>query len=207
MPQIIDISPTSSNTNAPSANHSVIGRLLSIASSDGQQVFAGSYANVWASSDGGQNFEQLTWPQPAAGEFDVPGSLEGWCAIDLAAHPGRRVTTHLRLLAPLTFERSSRYCGLWDCGVWTALGDGNGGFAAPRVVLNNFGYQAGGWQVNMHPRFVVDLNGDGMADIVGFGDAGVWTALGNGDGTFAAPRLVLGNYGVHRDGRWTSIRA
>lgn len=91
--------------------------------------------------------------------------------------------------------------------MWTALGDGNGGFAAPRVVLNNFGYQAGGWQVNMHPRFVVDLNGDGMADIVGFGDAGVWTALGNGDGTFAAPRLVLGNYGVHRDGRWTSIRA
>jgi len=104
MPQIIDISPTSSNTNAPSANHSVIGRLLSIASSDGQQVFAGSYANVWASSDGGQNFEQLTWPQPAAGEFDVPGSLEGWCAIDLAAHPGRRVTTHLRLLAPLTLS-------------------------------------------------------------------------------------------------------
>ena len=34
-------------------------------------------------------------------------------------------------------------------------------------------------------RTVADLNNDGRADIVGFGDAGVWTALSAGDGTFA----------------------
>jgi hypothetical protein len=52
------------------------------------------------------------------------------------------------------------------------------------MVVANFGYNAGGWRVDMHPRFLADLTGDGRADIVGFGDAGVWTALNNGNGTF-----------------------
>ena len=91
--------------------------------------------------------------------------------------------------------------GFGDCGVWTALGNGDGSFQEPNVVINNFGYDAGGWQVDKHPRFVVDLNGDGCADIVGFGDAGVWTALGNGDGTFQEPQFVLGNYGYNQDWR------
>ena len=51
-------------------------------------------------------------------------------------------------------------------------------------VLSDFGYEAGGWRVDQHPRFLADLTGDGRADIVGFGDAGVWVALSNGDGTF-----------------------
>ena len=54
-----------------------------------------------------------------------------------------------------------------------------------------FGYDGGGWRVERHPRFLADLTGDGRADIVGFGDAGVWVALSNGDGTFQAPRMVV----------------
>ena len=42
------------------------------------------------------------------------------------------------------------------------------------------------------PRFLADITGDGRADIVGFGDTGVWTALGNGDGTFQPPRVAAG---------------
>ncbi|KWT75596.1 Rhs family protein [Variovorax sp. WDL1] len=42
------------------------------------------------------------------------------------------------------------------------------------MVLGNFGYNAGGWRVERHPRFLSDVSGDGRADIVGFGDAGVW---------------------------------
>ena len=53
----------------------------------------------------------------------------------------------------------------------------------PRRVIDNFGYSAGGWRVDRHPRHVVDVTGDGRADIVGFGNAGVWVALSNGDGT------------------------
>ncbi len=57
-------------------------------------------------------------------------------------------------------------------------------------MVANFGYDAGGWRVDMHPRFLADLTGDGRADIVGFGNAGVWVALNNGNGTFQAPQLV-----------------
>ena len=48
-------------------------------------------------------------------------------------------------------------------------------FEAPTSELPYFGPNAGGWSSDdTYPREVADVNGDGMADIVGFGDAGVW---------------------------------
>ncbi|NQU43507.1 VCBS repeat-containing protein [bacterium] len=35
-----------------------------------------------------------------------------------------------------------------------------------------------------HPRFIVDIDGDGFLDIAGFGPQGVTVAVNNGDGTF-----------------------
>ena len=201
MTQVIDVSPLAV-TNTPDSNRSVIGRMLSIVCSpDGQALYAGSYSNLWASSDGGQNFEQLTWPQPAPDQFDVPGSLGGWCVVDIAVALGWRVEKHPRFLARLTSSGHDDIVGFGDCGVWTALGNGDGSFQEPNVVIASLGYQAGGWRVDMHPRFVVDLTGDGCADIVGFGDAGVWTALGNGDGTFQEPKFVLAAFG-NEAGNW-----
>ena len=88
--------------------------------------------------------------------------------------------------------------GFGECGVWTALGDGNGGFAPPRVV-DDFGYSAGGWRVDKHPRFVADVTGDGRADIVGFGDAGVWVSRNNGYGAFRTD-MVVPNFGYTAGG-------
>jgi hypothetical protein len=199
MTQIIDISPTRSNTNAWDTSRSVIGRMLSIACSpDGQVLYAGSYSNLWCSVDGGQTWEQLTWPQPDPSQFDVPGALGGWCALDIAVTLGWRVEKHPRFLAKLTKSRFADIVGFGDCGVWTALGNGDGSFQPPKVVIPNFGYQAGGWQVSKHPRFVVDLDNDGCADIVGFGEDGVWTAIANGDGTFQDPTFVLENFGYNQ---------
>jgi phospholipase C len=42
---------------------------------------------------------------------------------------------------------------------------------------------------------VTDLTGDGRADIIGFGDDGVWTSLGNGNGTFQPAQFVLADFG------------
>jgi len=176
--------------------------MLSIACApDGESVYVGSYSNLWASADGGRTFEQLAWPQPPADRFDVPGALGGWCVVDIAAATGWRVERDPRVLARLTPRGHADIVGFGQCGVWTARGNGDGTFQPPRVVVANFGIEAGGWQVDRHPRFVVDLTGDGCADLVGFGDAGVWTALGNGDGTFNEPRFVLENFGTEQGWR------
>jgi hypothetical protein len=53
----------------------------------------------------------------------------------------------------------------------------------------------GGWRVEKHPRLLGDLTADGHADIVGFGDAGVWTALSTSGGSFADPHFVLADLG------------
>src|SRR5258707_1197077 len=91
--------------------------------------------------------------------------------------------------------------GFGDAGVYVALNNGNGTFQAPQLVVGNFGYNAGNWRVENLPRFLADLTGDGRADIVGFGDAGVYVALNNGNGTFQAPQLDVGNFGYNA-GNW-----
>jgi len=68
-------------------------------------------------------------------------------------------------------------------------------------VIDNFAYSAGGWRVDRHPRFLADLTGDGRADIVGFGDAGVYIALSNGDGSFQPIRRVIDNF-AYSAGGW-----
>jgi hypothetical protein len=69
----------------------------------------------------------------------------------------------------------------------------------PAPQLRDFGYDAGGWRVEMHPRTAADVNGDGRADIIGFGSAGVITALSTGSG-FNNAQFVLQNFGYDAGG-------
>jgi len=200
MVQVTDVSPLTT-VGAMDVDRSVTGRMLSIACApDGETLFSGSYSNLWLSGDAGKQWSQLTWPQPAEG-FESPGALGGWCVVDVAATLGWSVDQDPRVLARFAPRKPIGIVGFGECGVWSALGNGDGTFQPPNVVLADFGYQAGGWRVDRHPRFVADLTGDGRADIIGFGDAGVWTALGNGDGTFQAPQLGIANYGYDQDWR------
>jgi len=84
--------------------------------------------------------------------------------------------------------------GFGSAGMYVALSNGDGTFSDVGRVLDNYCYDAGGWRVDRHPRFLADLTGDGRADIVGFGSAGVYVALSNGDGTFSDVGRVLDNY-------------
>jgi hypothetical protein len=87
---------------------------------------------------------------------------------------GWRVDKHPRFLADTTGDGQLDIVGFGDAGVWVSRGLGGGTFEAPGLVITNFGYSAGGWRVDKHPRFLADITGDGRADVVGFGDAGVW---------------------------------
>jgi phospholipase C len=92
---------------------------------------------------------------------------------------------HPRFVADLTGDRRGDIVGFGDDGVWVSLNvRGDGIMQIPRRTYSDFGEQAGDWHVDRHLRLLADLTGDGRADIVGFGDDGVYVALGNGDGTF-----------------------
>lgn len=110
---------------------------------------------------------------------------------------GWSVAKHVRLLADLKGDGFLDIVAFGDQGVWTAMNkrDGTGTFADPKLVMEGFGADQG-WTVVKHVRTLAVLNNVGFADIIGFGDQGVTTALGNGDGTFQTPKLVLANFGV-----------
>jgi hypothetical protein len=114
---------------------------------------------------------------------------------------GWRVEKHPRFLADLTGDGRADIVGFGDGGVWVSLNNGNGTFGPIQKVIDNFAYVAGGWRIEKHPRFLADLTGDGRADIVGFGDAGVWVSLNNGNGTFGPIHKVIDNF-AYSAGGW-----
>src|SRR5262245_58823045 len=94
--------------------------------------------------------------------------------------------------------------GFGKKGVFVSVATGDGHFATPTFELAQFGASAGGWSSDdKYPRELADVNGDGMADIVGFGKKGVSVSLATGDGHFAAPTFALAQF-APRAGGWSS---
>lgn len=116
---------------------------------------------------------------------------------NFGADQGWTPTKHVRLVADIEHSGFPDIVAFGDQGVWTARSnrDKQGTFANPNLVKQNFGSNQG-WTPTKHVRLTAVLNNVGYADIIGFGDEGVWTALSNGDGTFQDPRLVMANFGV-----------
>lgn len=76
-------------------------------------------------------------------------------------------------------------------------------FANRTKWINNFGVNAGGWtNIDLYPRTMGDVNGDGKADIVGFGNKATYVSLSNGAG-FNGPTSWIAAYGPNAGG-WTS---
>ncbi|TEB23856.1 integrin alpha N-terminal domain-containing protein [Coprinellus micaceus] len=98
---------------------------------------------------------------------------------------------HLRALADLTGNGRTDIVGFGEGGVYASMSLGDGKFGEPKLALPGvFGYEHG-WRVERHPRFVVDVNRDGFADIVAFGDRNVYVSFGVGDGTFSSPPTIV----------------
>ena len=113
----------------------------------------------------------------------------------------------MRLLADLTGDGRADIVAFGDAGVYVALSNGDGTFAfTPVPVIGDFGFEAGGWQVDKHPRFVADLTGDGRADIVGFGDRRrVRRVRATATARSTTPRCRSSATSAStRTGRWTS---
>jgi hypothetical protein len=128
----------------------------------------------------------------AAGGFDAPATF----IRDFGYNQGWRNDLHVRTMADVNGDGRSDIVAFGRDGTWIAL-SGSTRFYAP-VFYPEFGYEQG-WRVTMHPRLLADINGDGHADIVGFGNDGVWTALGQGN-TFGAAQFVLADLGYNAGG-------
>src|SRR5262249_12672684 len=91
--------------------------------------------------------------------------------------------------------------GFGSGNVKVALNTGTG-FAAPQTWLSTEFTQAQGWtDFSTCPRFVIDMNGDGLPDIIGFAQGNVRVALNTGTG-FAAPQTWLSTEFAQSQG-WT----
>lgn len=105
------------------------------------------------------------------------------------------------LLADVNGDGGDDLVAFGNEGAWVVLSRGDGSFGRPFLGIANFGAEAGNWRTDRHPRHLADVNGDGRADIVGFGELGVWVALGQQSGRFGPVFLAIDDY-AYDAGNW-----
>lgn len=134
----------------------------------------------------------------ATGQFGHSVGAGGWASDD----------RYHRELADVNGDNRDDIVGFGNDGVYVALANSNGTFGAAQVASVNFGYNvgAGGWTSdNIYPRTLADVNGDGRADVVAFGEGGTYVALGQTNGTFGVAFVATGEFGRSAPaGGWTS---
>ena len=113
---------------------------------------------------------------------------------------GWRVETHERILADVNGDGRADIVGFGSSKVYVALGKTDGTFASATVGTTSLTTNNGGWTAELHERDVADVNGDGYADLVGFGSSSTFVALGDGTGSFGP--LRQGQHGFDREGGW-----
>ena len=133
----------------------------------------------------------------APSTFELPdfgSNAGGWSSDD----------TFPRELADVNGDGLADIVGFASTGVVVSLATGDGHFAPSTFELPAFGTNAGGWSSDdTFPRELADVNGDGLADIVGFASTGVVVSLATGEGHFAAPTAELPAFGTNAGG-WSS---
>lgn len=114
---------------------------------------------------------------------------------------GWRTTQHPRMIADVNGDGLKDIVGFGKEGVYVSLSSGTE-FAAPALWVKNYTPMYG-WQVPLHPRVMADANGDGLADIIGFGKEGVYVSLSTGS-EFSTPKLWVQQFGYNQG--WRKLR-
>ena len=111
---------------------------------------------------------------------------------------GWRVSRHPRLLSDVNNDGRVDIVGFANGGAYVSLSTGTA-FAKAYKVSDIYGYSSG-WRVDRHPRYMADVTGDGVDDIVGFANAGVYVAVNDGKGRFAPAKQWINAYGYNAGG-------
>ncbi|CAO3358758.1 calcium-binding protein [Azospirillum melinis] len=147
--------------------------------------------------------------------FDVEvalGKEDGSFAASRAVMSGTFTTNTLwgsnsypRLLGDVNGDGRADIVGFTGSSVLTALGQADGTFGAAKTAYAGSFTTGTGWSSNItYPRLLGDVDGDGMADIVGFGADKVFIAQGRADGTFAPMKVAYSDNYTKNTGGWTS---
>jgi hypothetical protein len=158
-------------------------RMAGDVNGDGKDDLIGfGYNGVWVALSNGTSFAPISmWTT----NFNY--SQEGW-----------RIEKHPRMVADVNGDGKADLVGFGYDGVWVALSTGTG-FDPITMWTTNFNYSQEGWRVELHPRMTADVNGDGKADLIGFGYNGVWVALSNGT-SFAPMSMWTTNFNYSQEG-------
>ena len=112
---------------------------------------------------------------------------------DLGYNQGWRAKDHVRTLNDVNGDGYLDIVAINDSHVYIALGDGTK--FSPKVSWGQqFTKNNGGWDKEKHPRRLADINGDGLADLVGYSDNGLQVALSTGT-DFATSSQWSSSYG------------
>ncbi len=133
-----------------------------------------------ALNNGGTGF------QPAALWISGFGTNTGWSS----------KSTYPRYIVDMNRDGYPDVVGFASNGVYVALNNVGSGFQPAALWVNGFGTNTGWSNNNVYPRHVVDMNGDGYPDIVGFASNGIYVALSHSAG-FLPPTLWIGGFGTH----------
>jgi hypothetical protein len=115
-----------------------------------------------------------------------------------------------RFFADIDHDGDADIVGFSANGVYVSSSDGMGGFSQQALAGNtgNWGTSTGGFEgQEKYPRFVADVDGDGFADLVGFGPEGVLVSLNMQNGTFGQITLAPmpnASFWSPSGGGWTS---
>jgi hypothetical protein len=134
-------------------------------------------------------------PETSA-DATIYGNWGGYNPVDAAPNPnipGWDPSRHVRLVGDITNDGNADIVGFGEDGLRTALATGDGKFNSEVFVFGMYGW-AQAWDPSKHVRLLADINNDDRADIVAFGDDGVWTSLATGT-VFACFLYVFEGFG------------
>ena len=172
---LISSSPGFTKTRGGWTDNNTYPRLTGDVNGDGRADIVGLGETEVYVSFGNTNG---TFGDPIASSPPLTRTLGGWT--DNNNYP--------RVVGDVNGDGRADIVGFGDTFVFVSFGNTDGTFGAPIASYQSFTKNVGGWtDNNNYPRVVDDVNGDGRADIVGFGDTFVFVSFGNTNGTFGDP--------------------